>query len=173
MNHSNCVLFLALILSTFVLPALSPLWAVSSEWDNLTILKPGQLIRVEPNDSISYEGTFQALDDEGITLRQPAGEQTFARKDILRVYFRSKNHRLRNTVIGAGIGAALAALAVKVNNSPWFGNTGMRDIGWVWPVGLGIFGGIGAAIPTGGWHEVYHARRRRGSTTGDARPSAS
>ncbi len=172
MNHSNYVLFLALILSTFVLPALSPLRAVSSEWDNLTILKPGQLIRVELNGSKSYEGAFQALDDEGITLRQPAGEQTVARKDTLRVYFRSKNHRVRNMIIGAGIGVVLAGLAVKVNSSTWFENTGMRNIGWVWPVGLGVFGGIGAAIPTGGWHEVYRARRPRRSTTGGARPSA-
>lgn len=159
MNHAKYVLFHALILCTFGATAGSPLRAANSRWENLRILRPGQQIRVVLNDAKSYQGEFQALTDEGITLRRAAGEQRFARNDVLRIYFRSKNHRVRNMVIGVGIGAVLAALAVKANSSTWFENTGMRDIGWVWPVGLGVFGGIGAAIPTGGWHEVYRARR--------------
>jgi hypothetical protein len=159
MNHSKYVPFLALLLSAFGATAGSPLRAANSRWENLCILRPGQQIRVVLNDGNSYQGEFQALIDEVITLRQATGEQTFARKDVLRVFSKKESHRVRNLLIGAGIGAMLAALAVKANSSTWFENTGMRDIGWVWPVGLGVFGGIGAAMPTGGWHEVYRAQR--------------
>ena len=156
MNHSKSVLFLALIVSIFGATA-SHLRAANSKWENLTILKPGQLIRVELNDAKSYEGAFRALNDEGITLRRAAGEQTFARKDVLRVYFKSKNHTWRNTAIGAVIGVILAIPLVAANNH----NGWWNSIWWIWPVFVGPCAGIGAAIPTGGWQEVYHAHRRR------------
>ena len=57
----------------------------SSSWDNLKSLTPGQEIRVVMNNVESYQGKFESLSDDGITLRQAAGEQTLARKDILRV----------------------------------------------------------------------------------------
>ena len=160
MNHSKHVLFYALILSTFGATA-SPLRAAKSDWNNLNDLKPGQQIRVVLNGAKTYEGPFKALDHDGIILGRAAGGQTFARRDVLRIYSKSKNHRVRNLVIGAGIGATLAAIAVKVNSSSIFENTGTRDIGWICPVGVVGFTIIGAAIPTGGWHEVYRVRSRR------------
>ena len=57
----------------------------SSSWDNLKSLTPGQEIRVVMNNVKSYQGEFESLSDDGITLRQAAGEQTLARKDVLRV----------------------------------------------------------------------------------------
>jgi len=159
MNHSKCNRSFALMLFCLVVAAGSPVRAGSSEWNYLTNLQLGQLIRVELNDARSYEGLLQAVHAEDITLRQSIGEQTYERKNVLRVYFKDKNHRLRNTLIGAGIGVGLAALAVKANHTGE--NTGIRSIGWVWPVGIGVFGGIGAAMPTAGWHLVYRARQRR------------
>jgi hypothetical protein len=151
---------LVMIAVLFVmLPRLAVARAASSEWSDLTNLKPGQLIRVELNDTKSFEGVLQAVHAEHITVRQSAGEQTYARKDVQRVYFKDKNHRLRNTLIGAGIGAGLAALAVEANHMGE--NTGISSIGWVWPVGIGVFGGIGAAMPTGRWLLVYRAPRHR------------
>jgi hypothetical protein len=156
MNHSKYVLFLGLILSTFG-ATVSSLRAANSEWDDLAILKPSQLIRVELNDAKSYQGAFHALNDEGITLRQSAGEQTLARKDILRVYayFGVKNHRLRNIVIGAAIGATIAIAVLLVRSNPH--NHWWRSTAWVWLVFVPGGAGIGATIPTAGWHEVYRA----------------
>jgi hypothetical protein len=156
MNLSKLILFLATELVIFGATGFS-LRAASSKWDDLAILKPGQQIRVVLNGAKSYEGPFQALDHDGIILGRAAGGQTFARRDVLRIYSKSKNHRVRNLVIGAAIGATLAAIAVKVNSSSIFENTGTRDIGWICPVGVVAFTIIGAAIPTGGWHEVYRA----------------
>ena len=157
MNQSKSVLFLTLIISIFGAAAGMPLRAANSEWDDLAILKPGQQIRVEVNNAKSYQGAFQALNDEGITLRQSAGDQTFARKDILRVdaYSGGRNHRLRNTIIGVAVGASLATTLVLINHSPrnsWFSSTV-----WVWPVFVGPCAGLGAELPTAGWHNVYHA----------------
>jgi hypothetical protein len=159
MNQSKFSLTFALILFALVVAAGPPVWAASSEWGDLTKLKPGQLIRVELNDARSYEGLFQAAHAEDITVRQSARDQTYARKDVQTVYFKDKNHRLRNTLIGAGIGVGLAAVAVKANHTGE--NTGIRSIGWVWPVGIGVFGGLGAAMPTGRWLLVYRVPPHR------------
>jgi len=157
MNQSKYFLFLALILLILRAAVGSPLWAANSEWDDLAILNSGQQIRVKLNDAKTYQGAFQALNDEGITLRQPAGEQTFARKDILRVdaYSGGKNHRLRNIVIGVAVGASLATTLVLINHSPR--NNWLHSTAWVWPVFVGPCAGLGAEIPTAGWHEVYRA----------------
>src|ERR1019366_6564529 len=77
----------------------------SSSWDNRKSLTPGQEIRVVLNNVKSYQGEFESFSDGGITLRQAAGEQTLARKDILRVsQKKGQNHRARNAVIGAAVG---------------------------------------------------------------------
>ena len=157
MNRPNFALSFLLMLSVLGAMAVSPLQAASSKWDDLTFLKPGQLIRVELNDAKFYEGAFQAVNDEGITLRRAAGEQTFARSDVLRIYFRDKNHLARNIVIGAVIGVVLGTPVVLANNR----NGWWRSTAWVWPVFVGPGAGIGAAIPTAGWVEAYHAHRHR------------
>jgi hypothetical protein len=144
----------ALIISIFETVS-SPLWAAKSDWSNLNTIKQGQLIRIVLNDTKTYDGAFRVVNDEGITLRRARGEQSFARKDITRVYIKSKNHLVRNIFIGAAIGAALATpLALANYRNEWWCSTA-----WVWPVFVGPGAGIGAAIPTGVWHEVYHARR--------------
>jgi hypothetical protein len=149
-HHSKYVLFFAFILSTFGATA-SPLRAAKSDWDNLTMLKPGQLIRVELNDAKSYEGALQAVNDEGITLRRVAGEQTFARRDILRVSRKAKNHRFRNELIGTAIAAILVTPIIAASRRNDL-NLNVLPLLFV-PVGTGI----GATISTGEWHEVYRA----------------
>jgi hypothetical protein len=144
----------ALIISIFG-TASSPLWAAKSNWSNLNTLKQGELIRIVLNDASSHEGAFRIVNDEGITLRRARGEQSFARKDISRVYIKSKDHEVRNIFIGAAIGAALATpLALANYRNEWW-----RSTAWVWPVFVGPGAVIGGEVPTGVWHEVYHARR--------------
>ncbi len=154
MDDSRYSLYVALMLSTVLIAA--PLRAAKSDWSGLKTLKPNVKVRIVLNDSKTYEGPLRRVNEEGITVQQAAGEQTFARKDILRVYLRGDNHRGRNLAIGAGFGAIVAGLALIGNNViaryPGFGN------GWPFPAGIGLGAGIGLAIPTGGWHLVYRAR---------------
>ena len=93
----------------------------SSSWDNLKSLTPGQEIRVVMNNVKSYQGEFESLSDDGITLRQAAGEQTLARKDILRVSWKKgQNHRSRNAAIGAVVGAGAGlGIGLAANHVIW------------------------------------------------------
>jgi len=141
----------------------------SSSWDNLKSLTPGQEIRVVMNNVKSYQGEFESLSDEGITLRQAAGEQTLARKDVLRVSRKGQGHRSRNTVIGTAVGAGVGlglgvAHYLRPRNctlGPLFNCEGPSNLDLakiLTPVGGLTGAAIGAVVPTGGWHDVYRAR---------------
>jgi hypothetical protein len=141
----------------------------SSSWDNLKSLTPGQEIRVVMSNVKSYQGEFESLSDGGITLRQAAGEQTLARKDILRVSQKiGQDHGVRNALIGmvlgagAGLVVGLTPYMIQKNctEGPAF-NCGYppnpHRAEALTPVG-GLAGAvIGAVVPTGGWHDVYRA----------------
>lgn len=141
----------------------------SSSWDNLKSLTPGQEIRVVMNNVKSYQGEFESLSDEGITLRQAAGEQTLVRKDVLRVSRKGQDHRSRNTVIGAvvgagagfGIGFAIDHRQRNCTLGPEFfcglPPNSQKEI-LLPPLGALAGGIIGAAVPTAGWHDIYRAR---------------
>ena len=126
-----------------------------ANWDNLKSLAPGEEIRVVLKDAKSYRGRLQAVSDEAITLRLAAGEQSIARQDILRVSAKGNSHRLRNALIGAGLGAGItgAAVAASIRNDPEAIN-GVVAI----PIVALVGAGVGAVMPTGGWHDVYRAR---------------
>ena len=145
----------------------------SSSWDNLKSLRAGQEIRVVMNNFKFYQGEFESLSDDGITLRQAAGEHTLARKDVLRASQKiGRDHGVRNTLVGMAVGAG-AGLAtgltanhviwshVNCTEGPLFGCAGPPNPHWgeiLTPVG-GLAGAIiGGVLPTGGWHDVYRAR---------------
>jgi hypothetical protein len=145
----------------------------SRSWDNLKSLTPGQEIRVVMNNVESYQGEFESLSDGGITLRLAAGEQTLARQDILRVSQKiGQDHTTRNaligTVVGAGAGLGIGLAAnhviwshVNCTEGPRFACGYPPNPHWgiiLTPVG-GLAGAVvGAAIRTGGWHDVYRAQ---------------
>jgi len=121
------------------------------------------------NNVKSYQGEFESLSDDGITLRQAAGGQTLARQDVLRVSWKGQNHQSRNTLIGAvvgagaGLGIGLAPYLVQRNctEGPAFNCGSPPNAHYVvvlTPVGLLAGAVIGAVVPTGRWHEVYRAR---------------
>jgi tetratricopeptide (TPR) repeat protein len=126
-----------------------------ANWDNLKSLAPGEEIQVVLKDAKSYRGRLQAVSDEAITVRLAAGEQSIARQDILRVSAKGNSHRLRNALIGAGIGAGITGVAVaaSIRNDPEAIN-GVAVI----PIVALVGAGVGAVMPTGGWHDVYRAR---------------
>jgi len=144
----------------------------SSSWDNLQSLTPGQEIRVVMNDLKSYQGEFESMSDDGITLRQAAGEQTLARNHILRVSGKiGQDHSIRNvligTAVGAGAGLGIGLLAnhviwshVNCDEGPRFSCGYPPNPHWgiiLTPAG-GLSGAVvGGVMPTGGWHDIYRA----------------
>jgi hypothetical protein len=143
-----------------------------SNWENLKSLTRGQEIRVQMNNDQSYQGEFESLSDDGITLRQATGEQTLARKAILRVSkMKGQNHRARNVLYGAIIGAALGLAAGLVanqiiNNADSCTNAvlcngpGPPNPHWALigtPVVAGAGALIGAVVPTGTSRDIYRS----------------
>jgi hypothetical protein len=126
-----------------------------SDWEELKQLNRGLIIKVDLNDAKSYRGELQGSSDEEILVRLTSGETTFARQNIRRVSVKGESHRLRNTLIGAGIGAGFG---LGIASSGCFGCSGAK-VKVVVAFMLGLPGaGVGAIIPTGRWHEVYRAR---------------
>jgi hypothetical protein len=155
MNHSKYVLFVALIFCTFGVPGGSPLRAAGSGWDKLRRLRPGQQIHVHMRNEEVHKGEFQSVNAEGITLQQATGERMLARKDIVSVWAKGKNHLLRNMIIGGAIGACFFALPVHLANNR---NGWWQSSAWAWWVFTGGGAGMGAAAGNTGWREVYRGR---------------
>ena len=165
---SACLMVLALLAACF---SAAPATAQDSgSWDNLRSLRPGQETCVVMNDVKSYQGEFESLSDEGITLRQAAGEQTLARKDILRVSQKEgRDHQTRDVLIGLAVGAG-AGLVIGL--SPYFVQRNCTEgpafscgnppnphlVEGLTPVGSMAGAAVGAAISTRGWHTVYRTR---------------
>ena len=134
-------------------------WTQSSQnnWDNLKRLAPGDDIRIVLNDKKSYKAEFQSVTDEAVVVRLAAGDQAFDRQSVLRVSTQGKSHRLRNAALGTAIGVGLGAiLAASTSRN----DSDAQAIGWVViPPLTGAAGaGVGAFLPTGGWHDVFRAR---------------
>jgi hypothetical protein len=121
-----------------------------SDWEKLKQLNRGLTIKINLNDAKSYRGELRGSSDEEILVRLISGETTFARQNIRRVSVKGESHRLRNTLLGAGLGAGFG-LGVAGGLGGWG-----RVVGAIFFVPPGA--GVGAIIPTGRWHEVYRSR---------------
>jgi hypothetical protein len=156
------VVLLELMMAVFLYAAESP--TTKGNWDNLRKLAPGDNIRIVLNDMKSYPANFQSVSDEAIVLRLETGEQSFARESVLRVSAKGQSHRGRNALLGLLVGGAAGAIVAVASPELGQGTCSQGscvDAGTVSALGFvggGLGAGIGAAIPTGGWHDVYRAR---------------
>lgn len=119
-----------------------------ASWANLGGLQPGQRIQVVGTASKKHSGNFVSISDTAISYRETNGEQSIARQDVLSVKLMKNKHRLRNTLIvagvGAGVGAGIGAATHKGCSSQSF----CLDIGGAaLPAGIGaVLGGLGGAV---------------------------
>jgi hypothetical protein len=132
--------------------------STQANWENLKQLAAGQQIRVVLDDAKSYRAQFQRVSDEGLVVHAGGGEQTFERQKILRVSTKGASHRGPNAAIGASIGGAGGAL-IGANPSTAFSQVSRgRSMLFGMLSGIGVGIAVGAAMPTGGWHDVYRVR---------------
>ena len=151
------------LLLLLMVPGFSLAQPLQNNWDNLRQLAPGRQIQIVLNDAESYTGQFQSASDERLVVRTGGTDQTFERQNILRVSTRGKRHRGRNALIGLAVGASAGVIVAVASPELGTGKCAQGscvDAGTVSMVGflggsLGV--GLGAAIPTGGWHDVYRA----------------
>ncbi|MGD1102544.1 MAG: hypothetical protein ABSA59_10800 [Terriglobia bacterium] len=162
-KSSVCLGLMVLTLGMAVRPAFGGDDKNQAAWDKLKKLSAGQQVQVVLKGAQTASGNFRSVTDEAMVVSTPAGDQTLSRQSIVRVSAKGKGHRMRNTLIGAGVGAgAMAAIGAAKGGCgqgvSCIGITRGEAIGIY--TGLGAIGGaiVGAILPTGGWHEVYRAR---------------
>lgn len=120
---------------------------VLASWDNLNRLAPGDNLRVVLNDAKSYGAKFRRVTDEALTVRLVTGEETFPREATLRVSAKGRSHRLRNALIGAGLGAVALGTGDPNREVVQAGGAGTAIApAFFTPVGAAV----GAAMPTAG-----------------------
>jgi hypothetical protein len=119
-----------------------------ASWANLSGLQPGQRIQVVGITSKKHSGNFVSISDTAISYRETNGEQSIPKQDVVSVKLLEHKHRLRNTLIvagvGAGVGAGIGAALHKSCSSQSF----CLDIGGAaLPAGVGaVVGGLGGAV---------------------------
>jgi hypothetical protein len=123
--------------------------AGANSWERLRSLRKGDAIAVIQKDFKEHKGEFTGVSDEAISIREGNAEIGIERAKVLRVVNRASSKRLRNALIGAGIGVAAGAttyytLGTYLRNESNPGN--IQALMWVAPIAA--FGGIGAAIPS-------------------------
>ena len=131
-----------------------------TSWSNLSGLKAGQEIQIVEANSKKDSGVFVSVSDSAISFTDALGERSVLRQDVRQIKLRKPNHRLRNTLIGTGVGAGTgAALFAGAWSTSGWGGTGRAGV-----VGAGIGGLtgtiIGAVIPTHGSITVYRVSRK-------------
>jgi hypothetical protein len=129
---------------------------IAQSWDEVRSLKPGDHVKVRDATGEEQKGELRAVSPETITISDGGVERTIARTSIRRVQVRSGSRRVRNALIGAAIGVAVAVtvdqtLGAYLRNES---NTSGRGIIYAAPIGLGS--GIGAALPA--YRTVYRVR---------------
>lgn len=120
----------------------------STTWENLGRLRSGAPIEVFTSGR-AQKGEFASSSTESLTVRTIGGEQKFLRPEVLRVISRAPSRRMRNALIGVGVGAA-AGLAIDQSLGRFLRNesnpSSARPLIWTLPIAL--CGGIGAAFPS-------------------------
>jgi hypothetical protein len=120
----------------------------SKTWDSVRQLRPGAPIEVVTTDR-AVKGEFVSSSTEGLTIRTRSGEQRFARPDIVRVVSRTRSRRVRNILIGVGVGAAISLVTDRTIGA-YLRNEANPESArpLIWTLPIALCGGIGAAAPS-------------------------
>ena len=127
----------------------------TSNWEDVKVLAPGTEVRVAADNSKPIRGKLDSVTDSNLVLRLTTGTQSFPQPEIHGVSVQKKGHRLRNTLIGMGLGTAVGA---GIGASQTSGCKELLcDLALPVFAVIGFVGGTvtGLVWPTGGWRQVY------------------
>jgi hypothetical protein len=130
-----------LLLFVLGLPCAAFAQADRAPWANLSALQPGQRIQIVGMTSKKHSGNFVSISDTAISYRETNGEQSIPKPDVLTVKVMDHKHRLRNTLIVAGVGAAVGAGIGAALNKPCSSQSFCLDVG-----GAALLAGVGAVL---------------------------
>ena len=127
-------------------------------WDGLRSLQPGAPLLVTAKGPRTVKGAFSGWSADALTLQVKSADTRLAQDTVERVQLR-KARRLRNAVIGGGIGAAIGAVLYYTIGT-YLRNEGQPEAAQsLLVIGpAAAFAGIGAAIPS--YPTLYRAPRR-------------
>lgn len=147
------------MIRVIVLLAVCAVPQLAQQWDKVRGLKAGHELRVEVPGA-KHRGALLEVGDDMLRLRSAdGGEVSVARGQIERVYVRSKSNRLRNTLIGIGVGVAVGAV-VYGTIGVLFRNEGREEpMLLAAPILIGT--AAGGLMPTGGMKLVYDSRKEK------------
>jgi hypothetical protein len=130
---------------------------IAQSWSRVQSLKPGDRVSVVDSSGQKHKGTLSSITNEAISIQTRGGETSVERSRVRRVEVTEGSRRLRNALIGAGIGIA-AGLVADNTLGTYFRNesgetSGARALTYIAPAG--VFAAIGA---TQGTHSAYKSR---------------
>jgi hypothetical protein len=112
-------------------------------WEDLQQLNQGRKIRVFLVGGDSFTGTFAGCTAESLAMRERGADRAVPRAQVRKVTTGSRPKRLRNTLIGLGIGAGGGGLVV------WKATDAPERFGYAIAAAIMVAGGtvIGAVLP--------------------------
>ena len=151
----------------FLVPTLAAAQTAKESWENLKQLRAGQKVEVVDAKMKTSNGKFISLTDEAITLREGKNDVTLPRAEVVRVSIGNTSHRMRNVLLGAGIGGGIAIAATAV---PLLASSNEGNGCAVCAAGIAAGFGGGAALGLIPGHKtIYRATSTQGSTLASAR----
>jgi hypothetical protein len=119
----------------------------------LGALKPGEKIQIVETNSKKHTGAFESVSESAIAIRETAGEGSVPLQDVRSVKLITKR-RLRNTLIGLGVGGGAGA-AIGAGIGPSNGFIIGKGYSALFVGALGAIGGtvVGVLLPT---HETVY-----------------
>jgi hypothetical protein len=141
----RCLLFFA-----FLVPA----WAQA--WNSISELRPGDSLRVVDSAGKEHRGAFSAASADSLTIQTRQGADSIEKAKVRQVLVRSSSRRIRNLLIGVGIGVATGVAIDQTLGTALRNETGdsKRPLMYLAPIGL--FGAIGGAVPA--YRTIYRVR---------------
>ena len=155
----NRIYLLALVAAVLAATAAAQQAKPIANWVNLNQLVAGSEIRVTLATGKTMRGFVQRVTAESLAINATTSQEMLSRQDIRRVELKKPGHRGRNTLIGLAVGTGVGLAAGAVADSKSGPGVMFPDLGKVVFSSAGVLlgTGIGVALPTGGWRDVYRA----------------
>ena len=127
---------------------------LDSAWVAVQRIRPGETVRVHVPGH-QYKGTLTSVSEDTISVSTSSGQISTPRPDVALVYLKTPSHRLRNTLIGAAVGTAIAVVLYATLGALFRNETGENHAGELVVLPIGVLTLVGAVSPTGTMRKIY------------------
>jgi hypothetical protein len=168
----RCLMLILILIPIFILGLPAALRAQSqNQWSDLKGLRVGQGIEVIESSMKNHGGTFVALSDEEIILREKNSDVSMKRENVVRVSTTSGARRGEHAVIGLVVGGVVGAGigAASFEKGAYIGK--WRGVGALVGVAIGAPSGAAVGICFPAHATIYRAAPAVVSHPGTFRPT--